>query len=181
MHDDIEFKGDIVSLYLRSISRGANVAIVGDLGQCWRCDFQSAGCNPSKILAGEFPAPIWPSTKVLPNSHAWACRINEWSALIRVNVVREITRSEHIFFGNYDDNGDVSAYWFSRLIASKYDFDDPLPTSGERELFYKHWDGGITGHSAWVDQGKGRNVYDPKLVKNRVIKEFGYEMRGTNG
>ncbi|QWD25383.1 hypothetical protein G6686_01675 [Polynucleobacter paneuropaeus] len=180
MHDDIEFKGDILSLYLRAISSDVNVAIVGDLGQCWRCEFQSSDCSPSKILAGDFPAPIWPSTKVLPNSHAWACRINEWSALIRVNVARELTSSEHIFFGNYDDNGDVSAFWFSRLIASGYGFDDPLPTPKERGLFYKHWDGGITGHSAWVDQGKGKNAYDPKLVKNRLIKEFGYEMKGRN-
>ena len=181
IHDDIEFKGDIVSLYLKSIMREKNIAIVGDLGQCWRCDFHSSGCSPSEILAGNFPSDIWPSTKVLQSSHAWACRINEWSALIRVKVARKIAVNEKVFFGNYDDNGDVAAYWFSRLIASGYGFDDPLPIPIKRDQFYKHWDGGITGHSAWVDQGKGKNNYDPGIVKNRLKKEFGYEMKDSNG
>lgn len=52
IHDDIEFKRDIVSVYLASIQAAKNRAIVGDLGQCWRCDFSSQGCNPQKLLAG---------------------------------------------------------------------------------------------------------------------------------
>jgi nicotinamide mononucleotide adenylyltransferase len=181
IHDDIEFKDNIVSLYLESIKKNERIAIVGDLGQCWRCDYQASGCTPSKILSGHLPSPIWPSTKLNPSSHAWACRINEWSALIRVKAAREITENEHIFFGNYDDNGDVSAYWFSRVLAAGYGFDDPLPNAADRLLFYKHWDGGITGHSAWVDQGKGKNAYNPMLLRDRLKSEFGYKVRDING
>lgn len=180
IHDDIEFKGDVITLYLKSIMRDKNIAIVGDFGQCWRCDFHSSGCNPSKILAGNLPSDIWPSTKVFPSSHAWACRINEWSALLRVKVARKLTETEQIFFGNYDDNGDVSAYWFSRVLASGYHFDDPLPILIERDKYYRHWEGGITGHSAWVDQGNGKNLYDPEKVKNRLSKEYSYEMKSKN-
>jgi hypothetical protein len=176
MHDDIEFKDDIISLYLRSMNQNCNVAIVGDLGQCWRCDFNSDGCTPSKILNGDFPSSIWPCTKILPNSHAWACRINEWSALIRVDIARDLTKTESIFFGNCDNQGDISAYWFSRVVEAGYGFDDPLPTIQSRLNYYKHWDGGITGHSTWVDQGKGKSSYDGERLRSDLKREFGFDM-----
>lgn len=176
IHDDIEFKQDIVSLYLTSMMSEPDRAIVGDLGQCWRCDFQEQGCEPQKVLTGYRPSPIWPSTQVKANSHAWACRINEWSALLKVQVAREIAEAEKIFFGNYDANGDLSAFWFSRLVRAGHGFDDPLPTASSRAAYYKHWDGGITGHSAWVDQGKGKTAYDGLRLRRDLKQEFGYDM-----
>jgi hypothetical protein len=178
IHDDIEFKQDIVTLYLASIQAVSERAIVGDLGQCWRCDFREQGCDPQKLLMGYRPSALWPSTKVKANSHAWACRINEWSALLNVQVANEIAEKEKIFFGNFDANGDTSAYWFSRVVHAGYGFDDPLPTAHSRAPYYKHWDGGITGHSAWVDQGKGKTPYDGLRLRRDLKQEFGYDMEG---
>lgn len=180
IHDDIEFKRDIVSVYLASIQAAKNRAIVGDLGQCWRCDFSSQGCNPEKLLAGYRPSPLWPSTKVKANSHAWACRINEWSALLNVKVAKDIAEQEKVFFGNCDANGDTSAYWFSRVVQAGYSFDDPVPTAECRLSYYKHWDGGITGHSAWVDQGKGKTSYDGVRLRRDLKSEFGYDMEDAS-
>lgn len=176
IHDDIEFRGDIASVYLQSIRARKGVTIVGDLGQCWRCDFQAQGCSPQKLLGGYRPSPIWPSTQLNPDSHAWACRINEWSALLDVQAAHDIAQRDKVFFGNFDANGDVSAYWFSRAVAAGYGFDDPLPTQVMRDRYYKHWEGGITGHSAWVDQGKGKSIYDGQHIKKRLDQEFGYHM-----
>lgn len=176
IHDDIEFRGDVVSLYLKNIQEHENAAIVGDLGQCWRCAFHEQGCSPQKLLDGYRPSPIWPSTKLKPESHAWACRINEWSALLAVQAAHDILQRDRVFFGNFDANGDISAYWFSRAIAAGYEFDDPLPTSEMRNRYYKHWEGGVTGHSAWVDQGKGRTIYDAQTMRDRLAQDFGYHM-----
>lgn len=176
IHDDVEFKNDIASLYLKNILERKGKAIVGDLGQCWRCDFQAQGCTPQKLLGGYRPSPIWPSTKLNPDSHAWACRINEWSALLNVQAAHDIARKDKVFFGNFDAQGDISAYWFSRSIAAGYGFDDPLPTPEMRGSYYKHWEGGITGHSVWANQGKGKSVYDGQRIRERLIQEFGYRM-----
>lgn len=176
IHDDIEFKDDVVSVYLASMKADSRRAIVGDLGQCWRCDFRAQGCDPAKLTKGYRPSPQWPSTRIKPDSHAWACRINEWSALLKVEVADEIARTEKVFFGNYDANGDLSAYWFSKVVQAGYGFDDPLPSAESRAAFYKHWEGGITGHSAWVDQGKGKTPYDGAGLRKRLKQEFGYDM-----
>jgi hypothetical protein len=176
IHDDIEFRNDVASVYLQSILTHKSAAIVGDLGQCWRCDFQAQGCNPQKLLGGYRPSPIWPSTQLNPNSHAWACRINEWSALLDVQAAHDIAQRDKVFFGNFDANGDTSAYWFSRAVAAGYGFDDPLPTQEMKDRYYKHWEGGITGHSAWADQGKGKSIYDGQRIKKRLDQEFGYHM-----
>ncbi len=181
IHDDIEFKRDIVSVYMSSMEAAPDRAIVGDLGQCWRCDFSAQGCNPQKLLSGYRPSPLWPSTKVKANSHAWACRINEWSALLKVEVTNNITEQEKVFFGNFDANGDTSAYWFSRVVHAGYSFDDPLPSVQSRSSYYKHWDGGITGHSAWVDQGKGKTPYDGIRLRHDLKREFGYDMDDVAG
>lgn len=176
IHDDIEFKDDIVSLYLNSISKNENIAIVGELGQCWRCDFKELGCTPERLLSGYKPSPKWPRTDLHKNSHAWACRVNEWSALLNIKIARKITQQERVFFGNYDAKGDTAAYWFSLAVKNGFGFDDPLPTEAERANYYIHWDGGITGHSAWVDQGKGRSLYRADIMAAKLAKDFGYSV-----
>ncbi len=177
IHDDIEFKGDIVSLYLNAISKNDNIAIVGDLGQCWRCDFKELGCTPERLLSGYRPSPKWPSTYLHKNSHKWACRVNEWSALLNVKIARQINEQERIFYGNYDAEGDTSAYWFSKVIKNGFGFDDPIPNEAKRMKYYIHWDGGITGHSAWVDQGKGRTLYNPDKMAAKLAADFGYSIQ----
>lgn len=179
IHDDIEFKSDIVDAYMSKLSADPKMGVVGDLGQCWRCDYSTTGCTPQRILEGYRPSNAWPSTRTGPKSHAWACRVNEWSAMVNVAIAREISNSEHVFFGNYDADGDIAAYWFSRLVAGGYHFDDPLPTKYQRDAYYIHWDGGVTGHSVWADQGQGRTRYDAQAYRKKLRQEFGYECDGV--
>ena len=175
MHDDIQFKSNIIERYLESITKDSRMAIVGDLGQCWRCAFASQGCTPQKIISGYRPSKNWPNTSDGLKSHKWACRINEWSALIRVSAAKNITNSEGVYFGNYDCDGDIAAYWFSMVIDHGYLFNDPLPSKEERNNYYSHWENGITGHSAWVNQGSGKNPYTPEIYINLLNKEFSYK------
>lgn len=176
VHDDMEFRGDILGVYLKDYASAENTAIVGDLGQCWRCHHQFEACTPARIVEGYRPSAKWPNTADSSGGHAWACRINEWSALLDVGFAKKILARDAVYFGNFDADGDTAAYWFSRIVAHGGRFSDPLLTVSEREKFYRHWEGGLTGHSVWVDQGRGKSVYEPKKFKNRVAEEFGYEL-----
>jgi len=176
IHDDVEFLGDVVSLLNSSLNNLDNPGIVGELGQCWRCRYKKTGCTPSKILDGVKPSEEWPMTRKVKSDHKWACRINEWVAMINVDVTREIAMDDNVFFGNYDDDGDIGAYWFSRLVDKGFSFDDPFASSNKDISYFKHWDGGITGHSAWVDQGNGQNKYNPEELSSRIFREFNYEV-----
>lgn len=173
MHDDITFKGDVIERYMATITQMTRPAIVGDLGQCWRCAYKQLGCNPSKILKGYRPSVHWPFTKVSKGDHQWACRINEWSALVSVSCTKFIKEKHRIFYGNFDNNGDTSAYWFSVAVSEGFSFDDPINNS-ERNQFYVHWENGITGHSVWVNQGLGKSSYDAALIKNKLQEDFNF-------
>lgn len=178
MHDDIFFKRDIIGLYISQYyddlgAFQAKTGIVGDLGQCWRCQYADS-CNPSDIIAGKRPNSEWPLTQRPGEKHKWACRINEWSCLLNVEIAKEIFLHDRVFFGNYDDDGDVAAYWFSRLIKRGFGFSDPLPSKLKRDDYYTHWEDGNTGHSAWVDQGVGKKLYNSDIFVKRLKEEFGY-------
>jgi len=169
IHDDIEFYDNIVNLYLSRIS--SNTAIVGDLGQCWKCKFESK-CNPVNIMKKEYPKDKnifrkWPyNTKRV-------CRINEWCCLINVKIARQLEIKERIFFGNYDHGGDVGAYWFLNAIKTGFQIDDPLPSAEQRIKYYLHCWQGMSGHSVWVDQGAGKKEYNIKSIYNRMMDVFG--------
>ncbi len=174
MHDDISFNGDIIALYLNAIKNLPNPGIVGDLGQCWRCAYQAVGCNPEKICAGYRPSQQWPNTKLDKNDHKWACRINEWSALLKVTAAKQIAQKHKVFFGNYDDRADLSAFWFSKLVEEGMTFIDPL-AGKDKSTFYLHWEDGKTGHSVWVDQGIGKSMYDHLKLRTALREQFGFD------
>lgn len=175
MHDDIQFKGNVITAYLQRITNNQRTAIVGELGQCWRCGYADKGCSPNKILTGDKPSDSWPSTNIGKKSHKWACRMNEWSSLINVQIAKDILKNHGVFFGNYDANGDIAAYWFYKVIEDGYKFDDPFPLKEQRESMYTHWENGVTGHSAWVDQGMGKTAYDAELHKRKLLEDFSYK------
>jgi len=170
MHDDITFKKNIIAEYLASISKMEMPGIVGDLGQCWLCPYKASGCEPHKILDGFRPASQWPVTRVENKGTKRACRINEWSALISVAAAKNITEKHSIFFGNYDEEGDIGAYWFDLAIKEGFQFDDPVVHN--RDEYYRHPDNGKSGHSVWVDQGSGKSIYRPDLLRKRLFDEF---------
>ncbi len=178
MHDDVSFKGDIIKRYIDVAFNLDNPAILGDLGQCWRCAYQVTGCSPAKILYGYRPSLASPNTQISPGDHKWACRINEWCALLSVSAAKHIQEKHHIFFGNFDDRGDTSAYWFSKVVEDGFQFDDPL-SSIEKNNYYLHWEDGKTGHSVWANQGKGRSIYDPGALREKLLKDFDFKWSWT--
>ncbi len=173
MHDDIRFSGDILDLYLRTQSETARLAIVGDLGQCWSCGF-TAVCSPERIMAGERPHTHWPLTplagKPFPRSYGRSCRINEWCCLLNVGVAADFS-ARGIYFGNYQDRGDVGAYWFDKVLAAGYGFADPL-AGRDRGAFYHHGWQGHAGHSVWT----GQMPYRSSDVRDLLASEFGYTL-----
>lgn len=176
IHDDIEFYDDIVGFYLDNITD--NCAVIGELGQCWRCIFAEANppCNPEKIMKSIYPSKNWPLTVDKSSGHKRACRINEWCCLINVEAVKCITEKERCFFGNYDDDGDVGAYWFEQVVKHGYNFVDPLPTYEERNKYYRHPWQGHSGHSVWQEQDGNMNVYNREFVIKRMIERFGVDL-----
>ena len=123
----------------------------------------------------EYPSKKWPSTKISEKDDAWACRINEWCALISVNSAKEIEKEHNILFGNCDNGGDTGAYWFSVAIENGYSFSDPLFNVDEREKYYIHGYKGKSGHSVWVNQGNGKNEYPKNEIKKRLYLDFSFE------
>ncbi|NVK00868.1 MAG: hypothetical protein HWE12_04925 [Oceanospirillaceae bacterium] len=180
IHDDMFFHGDVLGLYMRYIQDNSTTSnefgIVGDLGQCWRCKYKDK-CSPQLIMEGHFPSPSWPESDGLVKGHKWSCRINEWCCILNVDAARSVFEQDGIFFGNYDDSGDIGAYWFARAIAAGYRFGDPLPSAHRRAELYSHGFQGKSGHSVWLDQGAGKNVYDPSIFVKMTYQDYGYRIR----
>ena len=168
-HDDVDFSGDIIGVYLGCMT--PETAIAGDLGQCWRCRFGagSNACSPARIMRGERPWQRWPLTDSAPGPHMYDCRINEWCCLIRTSAARDMARRARCFFGNYDNGGDVGAYWFAQAVGYGYRFCDPLPDMQLRNAWYRHCWQGHAGHQVWL----GTASYDPEAVRKRTRERFG--------
>ncbi len=158
IHDDMEFKKNVLQEYISFIESLKKPAVVGDLGLCWICQYHNKPylCTPSRIMNGDYPTSIWPLTDFKTSSVMRSCRISEWCCLISVEANKDILRKERVFFGNYDDHGDIGAYWFDRAIALGYSFGDPFPDREDRLKYYVHGWQGFSGHSVWVDQGEGK-------------------------
>jgi hypothetical protein len=48
IHDDIEFYQDVLGLMINKVRSMSKPGIVGDLGQCWRCEYSSRGVHLTK-------------------------------------------------------------------------------------------------------------------------------------
>lgn len=182
IHDDIKFYDNVLKLYYEIIKENKNMAIIGDLGGCEDCEFGPCGetCSPEKILKGKFPCGSYPITgekknlllKILGRSNRH-CRINEWCALVNVNIAKEIFDKYGIYFGNYEKGGDVGTYFFEKIIRLGYDFTDPLPTPQKRKKYYLHWWQGHQGHDIWRQTAEYQREYIIKCLKD----EFDYEWK----
>ncbi|MEX1670441.1 hypothetical protein AB4876_16085 [Zhongshania guokunii] len=191
IHDDVEFRRDIVGLYLQAINAKPNTAAVGDLGQCWRCG-HATSCNPKRIMDGYRPSPHWPMTAPSADKAAsfsadeghFACRINEWCCMLDVALSREISRKSGCLFGNYYRRADVAALWFYNAVKLGYKIADPLPEESlpqqininQRSNWYQHGFQGHSGHSIWVDQGSGKQQYQADDIRTRIKTQFGIDL-----
>ena len=176
IHDDIIFHEDTLGLYLKEAEEN-QLDVVGDMGQCWRCCYNKV-CTPEKISQGCYPSNKWPVGKYNKKQglNHLACRINEWSALVKVETEREIVDKYRVFFGNYEDDGDIAAYWFKMIVTKGYKFKDPLPSEELRSKYYTHGWNGHSGHSVWVDQGGGKTVYNGETICNKMLENFGKKL-----
>ena len=190
IHDDVKFTGNVIERYLQSFAEDENRFLVGDLGQCWRCRFKEK-CSPRQIIEGFRPSPYWPLT---PNKktgeienfsprdgYNMDCRINEWSCLVDVAKIREVTEWSRGFFGNYYQGADIGAFIFCKGLQKGYTIDDPLTNVEERRKYYQHPWQGYSGHSVWVDQGQGKAVYNRQLIIDLMRSEFGFEFPQNKG
>ena len=186
IHDDIKFYDNVLALYLESMLRNDNLAIVGDLGGSKRCEFgpcETGFCSPKRIMEGYRPTKNWPITgKAKSFVHSLLgrksrhCRINEWCCLIDVQKCRHIEDKYGVFFGNYEGGGDVGTYWFDIAINKEnFDFLDPLPSKELRNKYYLHWWQGYEGHSVWVNSKGDKNLYNKELIIDCLYKDFGYK------
>jgi hypothetical protein len=94
--------------------------------------------------------------------------------MLSVSAAKEIEQKDRLFFGNFDNKGDTSAYWFATAVSSGYDFTDPINPS-ERNDFYVHGDEGKSGHSVWVDQGNGKSQYKAAAIRERLLNDFAFK------
>lgn len=170
IHDDVDFYDDVLGTYMSVAENEPEIGGVGDLGQCWRCAYRDVGCTPRKILDNYRPSREWPDFTG-NYSNRWPCRLNEWSVLISVDAAKKIEANEGVLFGNYENNGDVGAYWFATLVKAGFKFHDPYPDIESRRGRYLHADGG-SGHSTWVNQGGGKSLYAPEKLRERLNSEF---------
>lgn len=173
MHDDMVYYGDTLDVYLNAIQALSKPAVVGDLGQCWWCNYKEHGCTPARISSGWRPSETWPEKHPLQQGY-WPCRMNEWSTLLSVRAARAIEEQEEILFGNYNNKGDVGVYWFAMANKHRFEFLDPLGTPADRAKYYLHADGN-SGHSVWVDHGLGKKLYKPEIVIQMLKTNFGFE------
>ncbi|MGW8133503.1 hypothetical protein ACWGWX_27500, partial [Klebsiella pneumoniae] len=171
IHDDIEFYQDVLGLMINKVRSMSKPGIVGDLGQCWRCEYSSAGCTPYKVDNGILPSPAWPDIEPTMNGHRWPCRINEWCCLLSKDAADYIERKHKVLYGSYDNHGDISAYWFALLNREHYEFSDIAKNKSEKDKLFIHADGG-SGHSVWVDQGDGKKKYNPDLVRALIKQKY---------
>lgn len=189
IHDDVKFFKNIVQLYLDTMEANPNLAIVGDLGQCWRCKFSEI-CSPKKLMQGFRPPhfPLTPKDRTQPfnpkKGYGRDCRINEWSCLIDVEKSRLITQKYGCLFGNYYRYSDIGAYWFCKILEHGFDFSDPIASealktqldiSPEHEEYYIHAWQGHPGHSVWADQGMGIVKYNRDEIVDLMKAEFGFD------
>lgn len=182
IHDDMQFHDDVLGLYLKTAYEGGGYDLVGDLGQCWRCYYENK-CNPQKIANGIYPCKKYPvlpvckkGTENQKSLNKYACRINEWSALVNVKTEKEIAKKYKIFFGHYYSTADVGAYYYKVLVEKSYKVTDPLPSLDLRKKYYTHMWFGKSGHSVWVDQGTGKVAYQGEYIRKKIYEDFGIEI-----
>jgi hypothetical protein len=178
LHDDVQVRGDVVGLYRKALEADPDLAIVGQLGQCWRCG-EAGQCSPAALLAGQRPSPRWPATAP-PKGKAGlcradrACRINEWCCMVRTSAARDLAQSG-IHFGNSEGGGDTGAYWFGAAVSRGWRFADPFIGTHPFPVFHHGWQG-YMGHQVWSDRADARVPYRAEEVVARLWDEFGYAL-----
>lgn len=173
IHDDVEFQNDILSVYIDAIQAMKKPLIVGDLGQCWRCTYQKDGCSSDALMTGWRPSTSWPDTRREAAETPWACRINEWCALVAVDSVAAVLEQEELFFGNMDNGGDSSAFWFATAVRLGFEFSEPIATH-KRPDYYVHCWTGKAGHYAWTGQSSDERLLVREEAKTRLRERFGF-------
>jgi hypothetical protein len=188
-HNDVLHTGDVIGTLLERIE--GHIAI-GPVGQCWNCSARSAGlCSPEKFDTYRPSYEEWlrVSTqhkgaradqyeRTMDHRKPWPlpeCRLNEWSALINLDVAKEVTMP----FGPAVPFGasfglDIGTQWFHDVMNM------PLGASGS-ERGVKHFDTTALALHAWASATGGghaalsnRAEYDreEQLAAEHLLQHF---------
>jgi hypothetical protein len=132
-HNDVLYTGDVIGSLLGQIP--GHVA-AGPVGQCWNCPAAFAGrCGPERhdtyrpdhaewqALAAQFPGPRAAHyDRVVDPLAPWPlpeCRVNEWTALVDLQLARPLTMpiGKAIPFGALYGL-DIGTQWFHDVLMS---------------------------------------------------------------
>lgn len=185
LHNDMYFKGDIVSEYLDNI--GEHIGI-GNIGQCWNCPASSAGlCNGESftsyrptnqevaVLFDSFPPPsdrkLINNKFLKPRNSTWPlpeCRLNEYVTMVNLEVASKLTWP----YGNIAPFGlfsyETGVEWFKGVVQRGY-----YPKHFDYERIAVHgWASDVnSGHGALFDTNKYKREED--MAKELLQTEFG--------
>lgn len=187
-HNDCIYTDDIISVLLNNVEK--NIAI-GHVGQCWNCPASWAGkCSSDsydsykpdlneikELYKTVAPPPGFVKRNVFEGKRPWLgawplpeCRVNEWCALINLNLARTVTQpnGSATMFGNYyaDNNfsHEIGVGWFHDVSLLGYRI--------KNYPIYNHmkhtW-----GHPSMSDSGLYARLEDE--AKAILEKDYGFK------
>jgi len=141
IHNDVLFKGDIVSELLSEIGE---CFTIGHIGQCWNCPLKSENICDSHLLESNCKNQLnykdiinyvnkHPKTRTAGQGRSLInkqkpfpmpeCRVNEWCTLINVDYYKkEVVPNGTVFpFGGYFGI-DLADVWFKQMVNKGYKF-----------------------------------------------------------
>ncbi len=187
MHNDVRYYDDLVGAYLANIGQFIGI---GKIGQCWNCPaYKSRNCwggiydtyHPeyeeiAQLYSTYGNVRNTPFSAVIRPGQAWPlpeCRLNEFTALINMDVARQVTMpyGPAYPFGTMD-GVDMGTQWFRQISQLGL-----RATNFEYDTFAKHgWTNEHTsGHQSLFD----KTMYDAEeeIARQVLEDEFGV----TNG
>jgi len=168
-HNDMLYRGDLIGAYLDGIG---NAAAIGSVGQCWNCEANYGGVCSSDRYREYRPTPeqyiqLLASTRSGPRrsrypdmsglAPAWPlpeCRLNEFAALINMDVARPLSypKGPVLPFGGMFGL-DLGAHWFRQMCTLGRDI--------------RHFNFTPLASHGWAMDGYGGDVSanDPELYR----------------
>ncbi len=176
-HNDVLYSDDVIGAMLQRI--GNNIGI-GPVGQCWNCSAHFAGlCTPDTYTQYR---PSYPELLELMKQHPgsrekdygnlpyknqpWPlpeCRLNEWTAMINMEVARGITMplGKAVPFGAFYEL-DIGTRWFGDVLNMGH----TVANFGIEPYASHAWSGTVrSGHAALLDG-------DEYTHSERVAEEY---------
>ena len=188
IHNDILFMDNVVEQMLELIE---GCFCVGKIGQCWNCPLYHEKLCSGELLESRIEKNDIKYEEIINYVHKYPdsrtalrgneyisktnpfpmpeCRVNEWCALINVEIYKKetIPNGDVVPFGGYFgvDIGDI---WFKQMIEKKYKF-----KNFEKDYVHVFFSEDYSGHSSMFSEDKylreeeaAKNYFD-RFLKNQ--------------